>query len=106
VDTLGLLPPPLAGEGWGGGGRDGGCDCLQHASSIGHDVEIAKAQNAESFLDKKGVPARVALDMLCFEMLAAIEFDHQACGVTDKINDIWTNGRLSTKACAVHAMGT
>jgi len=89
---------------WGGCGRNGGCDCFQHASSIGHDLEIVKAKNAESFLDEKGVAASIALHMFLLKMLAAIDFDHQACGVTDKINDIWTHRDLSAKACTEHSM--
>jgi hypothetical protein len=103
--TDGLLPPPLAGEGWGGGGRDDGGDCFQHAASIGHDVVIVKAKNTESFLGEKGISAIVALHVLRFEMLAAINFDHQPCSMTDKINDIGSDGRLSAKARAMHAVG-
>ena len=44
-----LLPPPLAGEGWGEDMLDSRSDCLQHALAICHDVVIVKAQDAKSF---------------------------------------------------------
>ena len=43
----------------------------------------------------------VALDVLRFEMLPAVDFDNQSCFMTDEIGNVWPYGRLTAKACPI-----
>src|SRR5215475_12490622 len=100
----GLLPPPLAGEGWGGGMHDGSGNRLQHALLVCHDLVIVEPQYSIAFRTKKRIALCVAPHFLSFVVLPAIDFDDEHCRVAHKINNERTNRYLTPKACTVEPM--
>jgi hypothetical protein len=82
--------------------RDGCCDCFQDARAVGHDLVIVEAQNTKPFAGKEGVSAGIALLMLRFEVLAAVNLDGETRGIADEIHDVGTDWCLATKARALH----
>ena len=72
----------------------------QRAGFVTHPVcEVFR----KAVAGKKGVAARIALRLLCFEVLPAVDLDDETCGVADEIHDIWTNRSLAAKARALLA---
>jgi hypothetical protein len=66
---------------------------------IGHYIIVIEAENTKTFGCKKCIAARITLHMLCFEMLATIEFYDQVCGMADKVRDVRPDRSLSAKTC-------
>jgi hypothetical protein len=73
---------------------------------ICHDVVIVEAKHAIPLGSEKRIASRVALLMLCFKMLRAIDLYDQPRAVTDKVNNERTNRILAPKACAMEPVGT
>ena len=67
---------------------------------------IIEAEHAIPLGGEKGIASRVALLMLRFEMLGAIDLYDQPRAVTDKVNNERTNRILPPKACAMEPVGT
>jgi hypothetical protein len=85
-----LLPLPLAGEGWGEGKRFGNLPDLFHdrIRFIQYFV-IPESERLESFAAHRGFATRVVRSR--FDVLPAIQFDHEpefdACEIGDEIAD-------------------
>jgi hypothetical protein len=74
----GLLPLPLAGEGWGGGSlRNGSGDCFENADTIFHYIVIAEAEHFEALRFDHGRASRIRVLSIIRGMLATIELDHE-----------------------------
>jgi hypothetical protein len=73
--------------------------------SVAHDVVIVKPKNAEAFVHKERVSSRVTPCMPLFKVLVTIDLDDELCIMTDEINDVRTDWRLTAKACTAHPMG-
>src|ERR1700751_4465506 len=56
-----VFPPPLAGEGQGGGEPDGSRNRFENALTVSHDIVIVEAQNTKAFVGKISIPTSVAL---------------------------------------------
>jgi hypothetical protein len=84
--------------------RDGGGNRFQNALPVGHDVIVVEAQNTKTFAGEKDITARVALLLLGFEMLAAIDFYDEVCSMTHEVHDVWANGRLAAKTGALQSV--
>src|SRR5262249_53932966 len=99
-------PPPLAGEGQGGGTFDGSCNRFQNALPVDHDVIIVEAQNTKAFVGKISISAGVAVLLFLFEVVSPIDLDNEPCGVADEIHDVGADRCLATETRAVQAMST
>ena len=98
-------PLPLAGEGWGGGSlREGRGNCFKDASAICHHIVIAETKDEEAVGLNRGRAPGIRLFGRIGKMLAAIQFDHQLSGVTDKVGDVVLDRDLTTKARAIQAV--
>jgi hypothetical protein len=76
---------------------------LQHASAIPQYVRIPESKHPISF---RGQPP-IAFDVsVGFSVLAAINLDDKAVLVTSKVNDEWSDWRLSPKAQSAETMRT
>jgi hypothetical protein len=65
---------------------------------------IAEAKDVKALgFDDLGA-RRVSSLSFIGEMLSAVEFDHEACGVTYEIGDIALNWHLSSKTSSLKAM--
>ncbi len=98
------LPPPLAGEGWGGGTYKRGGDIFDNIARARHHVMIVETENPKAFGCKECVAASVALQLLFFKMLTAVELHNQIGCMTDKIYNVRPNRSLPPKARAVQSM--
>jgi len=67
---------------------------------------IIEAKNVITFRREERRAARITTHLVLFEVLPAVEFDNQFCGMTDKIRDVRSDRCLSSKAHAAQAMGT
>jgi hypothetical protein len=65
---------------------------------------VVETENLKALAGEKSIAAGVALLVLCFEMLATIDFDDKVCVMTNEIHDKWANRGLATETCAVHSM--
>jgi len=109
----GLLPPPhspsktgvnalVPGEGWGGGAQDGSGDRLQHALPVCHDFVIVEPQYPIAFRSEECITLRVALHVLVFVVLSAINLNDEPRCVTHKVDNEWTDRSLPAEAHAMH----
>jgi hypothetical protein len=80
-------------------------DCLQDALPIRHNIVVVEAKNSKALLYQERIATCITVGVPRFKMLAAIELDHEVCGVTNEIDDIGTNRGLPPKARTTHAMG-
>jgi hypothetical protein len=98
-----LLPPPLRGR-----VREGGSptrrahDCLKHTFAILEQVGIPETQHTIALRLQPSISPDVVLR---FRMLTAIQLDHKAPLVTNKVNDILANRSLPAKAQSIEAVG-
>src|SRR5581483_6889756 len=99
-----LPPPPLAGEGWGGGCLKCGDNSFQDALPIRHHVVVVESKDAEAFRSEKQIASDIAMKVGVFEMLTAVQLHNQIGGVAHEVRDIRSNRSLPTKARAVEAM--
>jgi hypothetical protein len=67
---------------------------------------IAEASHAISLASKEGVTPRVSSFMNIFDVLTAIDLDHQFRSVGNRIDNVWSHGRLSSKAHALQTVST
>jgi hypothetical protein len=83
--------------------RNSSSDRLQDTLPICHHVVIVETKDAISLRRKERIAARIALDLLGFKMLSAIDLDNEIGIMTDEIDNIRPNRRLAPKACAARA---
>jgi hypothetical protein len=99
------FPPPLAGEGQGGGSRrDGGSDGFEYASAIRHHIVVAEAEDLKSLCFNDRRSFRVSSFALVREVLTAVELDNEFRSVTNKVGDIIFDRDLATKASTAQAV--
>src|SRR5215510_6324051 len=101
----GLLPPPLAGEGWGGGMQDGSGDRFQHAVPVCHDLMIVEPQHPIAFRSKKRIALRVTLHVLGFVVLSAINLNDEPRRVTHRVDNEGADRSLAPETHAMHPVG-
>jgi hypothetical protein len=90
------LTPTLSAPGGGEGDLQRLLDGQQHAFDVFHYVAIPEANNPVSVTGKL-LSARLVF-CLFDHVLAAVEFDHQLCGGTGKINNVPTYRMLAAEA--------
>jgi hypothetical protein len=101
----GLPPPPLAGEGWGGGRRDHLSDDFCDSTTVRHHIQIAEPNYTKSLRRKECVAATVASKALRLEMRAAIDFDHESGRMTNEVSNKGTDRNLPAERRAIQPMG-
>src|SRR5882757_3590790 len=99
-------PPPLRsmagrGRGWGAAFAHSGSYYLHHALDIAQHVIVPKPQHAIAARLKIGSSSCIRGDAARFVVLSAIEFDHQARGMTSEVRKVSTEGCLSPKMRAI-----
>src|SRR3984957_1360892 len=96
-----VFPPPLAGEGQGGGSlRNHGGNCFKYAGAIGPYVVIAEAKYPKRFRLDHGRAPGVCLFSLIRKMLSAVQLDHQPGRMTDEIGDVVFDRNLAPETDA------
>jgi hypothetical protein len=105
---LTLWLPPLGGEGWGGGTqRSGDCHFNRLTNLFDHEPHIlvhfviAKTQDAVTAFHEPSSPPRIVLDRILLEMLGPVEFDDQALGKADEVDDVRAERELPAKLVAI-----
>jgi hypothetical protein len=100
-------PPPA--KRWGGVGG-GGChfashnisDNGQNAVDISDDIVVPKSKDAIALIAQIGIAVTIAFSVNAIAVMAAIELDHHARGVTGEIRKVWTEWRLTSEVHAVN----
>ena len=101
------FPPPLAGEGQGGGSCcNGGSDGFENASAIRHHIVVAEAEDLKSLCFNRRRAFCVSSLALIREVLTTVELDDELGSVTNKVRDIILDGDLTAKASAAQAVIT
>jgi hypothetical protein len=65
---------------------------------------IVESKHAKAFCCEKSIAPLVARFMSVFKVLAAIDLDDELRGVRDEIDDVGTDGCLTTEARAFEPM--
>ena len=97
-DQLSFLPPLRKG-GRGGFLPAQNCLCylLQNCIGLKQHVPVVEPQHAQTFLGKALITLPVAFEMIGFQVLAAVNFNHQPGAWGKKVQNVRTKRFLSIK---------